>query len=627
MSDGNYIHLNTTTTNSTNIPEPWNVEIAAIYALVLPPVYFLVVGSLRVCLLNNNKQSGFTSDKALQIAKERKFGVLFWRHRLKLIGCVLSLLAYLLRGTAVLVLCFLNMPGDTIQLLLSNKLSRYLWSGAEASLVFFNSAAWAFAIYVTSREFRSLQQNGWQLRSFWMASALFSMAQVVILALFEPDPDHYKLYKYNMILNVAIGSLVPLTLMAGLAVFPQDIPHTAYQLMIEAIEAQDQYISLDHQDVLDSIGNQTDPHDGSRRKSRHSFVDQLYERQQKRYSSSTANSANTVGGMFQMGDDNFLLAQIGNDEFTSAQNKQKSVWTGDHDEYIPRSNNRTKTLSGTSMNSTATNMLAEELVDGLIRGSSNSSICSGGSRAPTLRLSASLPKSGHVGKMADPSAWDEASDDVRSRMVGVVRKTMDEKGLDFAGAQRHLEESAQNFHAVGSLEDDYLSGPMGTELRSPLSQSSLREKLGGSGSHLNAAASVASTGDDEDCIIPDYADVDVTIVSFNWNSKKKCHFYEIVVSVGAPVHRNWQFIKRYRQFLKFDQSLQATYPPKCIPRFPGKQKSNPETRCELLKAYLKGVLINLSPDALIKPLPVTACVKHTTMYHSRPFLDLREVGM
>ena len=100
MSGGSYIHLNTTTTNSTKIPEPWNVEIVAIYALVLPPVYFLIVGSLRVCLLNKNVQSGFTSDKALQIAKQRKFGVLFWRHRLKLFGCVLSLLAFLLRGSA-----------------------------------------------------------------------------------------------------------------------------------------------------------------------------------------------------------------------------------------------------------------------------------------------------------------------------------------------------------------------------------------------------------------------------------------------------------------------------------------------------------------------------------------------
>ena len=221
-------------TNSTTAP--WAVEVVAIYALILPPLYFLVVGSLRVCLLNKNLQSGFINDKALQIAKQRKFGVMFWRHRLKLIGCAVSLLAFLLRGGAVLTLCLLSDPSDaddTIKKLLSNPSSAYVWSVGEISLFVFNSAAWAFAIYVTSREFRSLEPNRWQLRSFWMTSAIFSMAQVVILALVEPDPDHYKIYDYNIILNAALYfSLVPLTLMAGLAVFPSDIPVTAYQVNV-----------------------------------------------------------------------------------------------------------------------------------------------------------------------------------------------------------------------------------------------------------------------------------------------------------------------------------------------------------------------------------------------------------
>ena len=95
--------------------------------------------------------------------------------------------------------------------------------------------------------------------------------------------------------------------------------------MLEAIEASDQSYYILDQDVLDSIGNQSDPHEGGRRKSPEAVLDQLYERQQNRYSTSTANSANTVGGMFQIGDDPFFAPE---DEGAHAQNKQKSVWTG-----------------------------------------------------------------------------------------------------------------------------------------------------------------------------------------------------------------------------------------------------------------------------------------------------------
>lgn len=184
MAEHFNIHMNTTS-NSSDFPQFWFVEVAADYGLVLPALYFLVVGSLRVRYLNRNTKSTFVNDKALHMAKQRRFGVRFWRHYLKLIGCALVLAAFLLRGGIVLGLCLLK---DDIELdqLKSDPHAVYSWVSAQLSLVIFSSGAWAFAIYVTSLEFRSLEPNGWQLRSFWIASAICNMMQVVIFVFGEP---------------------------------------------------------------------------------------------------------------------------------------------------------------------------------------------------------------------------------------------------------------------------------------------------------------------------------------------------------------------------------------------------------------------------------------------------------
>ena len=97
--------------------------------------------------------------------------------------------------------------------------------------------------------------------------------------------------------------------------------------MLEAIEASDQsYYILEDQDVLDSMGNQTDPHEGDSRKNPEAVLDKLYERQQKRYSTSTGHSSHTAGAMFQL-DDPFFSDD--DSESDRLQKKQKSVWTGD----------------------------------------------------------------------------------------------------------------------------------------------------------------------------------------------------------------------------------------------------------------------------------------------------------
>ena len=284
MSDQFNIYLNTTT-NASAAVAPWTVEVGADFGLVLPALYFLVVGSLRVCSLNRNTRSLFISDKALRMAKQRRFGVKFWRYKLKLIGSVCSLGTFLLRGGVILGLCFVKDDVE-IQQLLSNPDTAYTWAAAQLSLCLFNIAAWSFAIYVTTREFRCLKSNGWELRSFWISSAIFSMVQIVIFAFGEPDEDHYKIYNYNMFINFTLYfSLVPLTLMAGLAMFPRDITVTAYQLMLEAVEAADQsYYLMGDQDVLDSMDNDADPHSGGagHKRDSGSVVEQLYEKQQKR---------------------------------------------------------------------------------------------------------------------------------------------------------------------------------------------------------------------------------------------------------------------------------------------------------------------------------------------------------
>ena len=108
----------------------------------------------------------------------------------------------------------------------------------------------------------------------------------MIFAFGEPDEDHYKIYNYSMFINLALYfSLVPLTLMAGLAMFPRDITVTAYQLMLEAVESADQsYYLMGDQDVLDSMDNDPDPHSGGagHKRDSDSVVEQLYEKQQKR---------------------------------------------------------------------------------------------------------------------------------------------------------------------------------------------------------------------------------------------------------------------------------------------------------------------------------------------------------